>query len=81
MKIFLSLSFVFFRSLCFGDYNWKLITKSKNGDFYLDMKSIEIKGDKRLFLRLRDYKKIDQYGERPNIIFLKQIVKIKKLGL
>ena len=69
MKIFLSLFFVLFPSLCFGDYNWKLITKSKNGDFYLDMKSIEIKGDKRLFLRLRDYKKIDQYGERSNIIF------------
>ena len=38
------------------------------------MKSIVIKGDKRLFLRLRDYKKIDQYGERSNIILFELVL-------
>ena len=69
MKIFLSLIFIIFPSLCFGDYDWKLIIKSDNGDFYVDMKSLIIKNDKRFFLRLRDYKKIDKYGEKSNIIY------------
>ena len=64
MKILLSLIFITIPSLSFGDYDWKLIIKSDNGDFYVDMKSLTIKNDKRFFLRLRDYKKIDKYGEK-----------------
>ena len=33
------------------------------------MKSLTIKNDKRFFFRLRDYKKIDKYGEKSNIIY------------
>ena len=69
MKVFLFLVFIIFPFLCFGDYDWKLIIKSDNGDFYVDMKSLIIKNDKRFFLRLRDYKKIDKYGEKSNIIY------------
>ena len=69
MKIFLYLFFITIPSLSFGDYDWKLITKSDNGDFYVDMKSLIVKNDKRFFLRLRDYKKIDKYGEKSNIIY------------
>ena len=69
MKVFLFLIFIIFPSLCLGDYNWKLIIKSDNGDFYVDMKSLIVKNDKRFFLRLRDYKKIDKYGEKSNIIY------------
>ena len=58
-----------FPSICFGDYEWKLITTTENSDFYVDMKSLTIKDNKRLYLRLRDYKKIDKYGERSNIIY------------
>ena len=68
MKFFTILFFILFPSICFGNYEWKLITKTKNGDFYVDMKSLTIKGNKRFYLRLRDYKKIDKYGERSNII-------------
>ena len=69
MKIFLSLIFITIPSFCFSDYEWKLITKSDNGDFYVDMKSLTIQNDKRFFLRLRDYKKVDKYGEKSNIIY------------
>ena len=58
-----------FPSICFGDYEWKLITTTENSDFYVDMKSLTIKDNKRFYLRLRDYKKIDKYGERSNIIY------------
>ena len=33
------------------------------------MKSLTIIGNKRFYLRLRDYKKIDKYGEKSNIIY------------
>ena len=66
---FLYLFFITIPSLSFGDYDLKLITKSDNCDFYVDMKSLIIKNDKRFFLRLRDYKKIDKYGEKSNIIY------------
>ena len=68
-RTLISLIIFIFPSICFGDYDWKLITKSDNGDFYVDMKSLTIKNDKRFFLRLRDYKKIDKYGEKSNIIY------------
>ena len=68
MKFFSILFFILFPSICFGNYEWKLITKTKNGDFYVDMKSLTIKDNKRFYLRLRDYKKTDKYGERSNII-------------
>ena len=68
MKFFLTVFFILFPSICFGNYEWKLITKTKNGDFYVDMKSLTIKDNKRFYLRLRDYKQIDKYGERSNII-------------
>ena len=78
MKIILILFFILFPTLCHSDYNWKLITKSSNGDFYVDMKSLIIKGDKRFFLRLRNYKKIDKYGERSNIIYFETDCKNSK---
>lgn len=58
-----------FPSICFGDYEWKLITTTENSDYYVDMKSLTSKDNKRFYLRLRDYKKIDKYGERSNIIY------------
>ena len=64
MKIYLFLIIIIFPSLCFGDYDWKLFIKSDNDDFYMHMKSLTIKNDKRFFLILRDYKKIDKYGEK-----------------
>ena len=48
-KTLISLIILIFPSICFGDYDWKLITKSDNGDFYVDMKSLTIKNDKRFF--------------------------------
>ena len=68
-RTLISLIIFIFPSICLGDYDWKLITKSDNGDFYVDMNSLTIKNDKRFFLRLRDYKKIDKYGEKSNIIY------------
>ena len=68
-RTLISLIIFIFPSICLGDYDWKLITKSDNGDFYVDMESLTIKNDKRFFLRLRDYKKIDKYGEKSNIIY------------
>ena len=68
-RTLISLIIFIFPSICLSDYDWKLITKSENGDFYVDMKSLTIKNDKRFFLRLRDYKKIDKYGEKSNIIY------------
>ena len=61
-----------FPSICFGDYEWKLITTTENSDFYVDMKSLTIKDNKRFYLRLRDYKKIDKYGEFEKSISNKQ---------
>ena len=58
-----------FPSICFADYEWKLITTTENSDYYVDMKSLTSKDNKRFYLRLRDYKKIDKYGERSNIIY------------
>ena len=69
MKFFLTVFFILFPSICFGNYEWKLITTTENSDFYVDMKSLTIKDNKRFYLRLRDYKKIDKYGERSNIIY------------
>ena len=68
-RTLISLIIFIFPSICLGDYDWKHITKPDNGDFYVDMKSLTIKNDKRFFLRLRDYKKIDKYGEKSNIIY------------
>ena len=68
-RILITLIILIFPSICFGDYEWKLITKTENSDFYVDMKSLTIKDNKRFYLRLRDYKKIDKYGERSNIIY------------
>ena len=62
--------FLLFPSVCFGVYDWKLITKTKKGDFYIDMNSFVIKDNKRFYLRLRDYKKKDQYGENSSIIHI-----------
>lgn len=68
MRTLITIIIFIFPSICLGDYEWKLITKTKNGDFYVDMKSLTIKDNKRFYLRLRDYKKTDKYGERSNII-------------
>ena len=69
IRLFSILLFTLFPIICFSDYQWKLITKSKNGDFYVDMETLTIEGNKRFYLRLRDYKEIDEYGERSNIIY------------
>ena len=69
LKTLITFIIFIFPSVCFGDFEWKLITKTKKGDFYVDMKSLTIKDNKRFYLRLRDYKKIDKYGERSNIIY------------
>ena len=68
-RILITLIILIFPSICFGDYEWKLITTTENSDYYVDMKSLTIKDNKRFYLRLRDYKKIDKYGERSNIIY------------
>ena len=69
LKFFLIFITFTFPSICFADYEWKLITTTENSDFYVDMKSLTIKDNKRFYLRLRNYKKIDKYGERSNIIY------------
>ena len=69
MKFLFIILFVLYPSICFGVYGWKLIKKTKDSEYYIDMKSLIIKNDKRFFLRLRDYKKIDKYGEKSNIIY------------
>ena len=68
IRLFSTLLFTLFPLICFGDYQWKIITKSNNGDFYVDIKTLTIEGNKRFFERLRDYKEMDEYGERSNII-------------
>ena len=35
----------------------------------MDLETLTIEGNKRFYLRLRDYKEIDEYGERSNIIY------------
>ncbi len=35
----------------------------------MDMETLTIEGNKRFYLRLRDCKEIDEYGERSNIIY------------
>ena len=68
-RFFSILLFTLFPFICFSDYQWKLITKSKYGDFYIDMDTLTLEVHKRFYLRLRDYKKIDKYVERSNIIY------------
>ena len=70
VRLFSILLFTLFPTICFSGYQWKLITKSNNGDFYVDMKTLTIEGNKRFFLRLRDYKEMDENGERSNIIHI-----------
>ena len=77
-RTLISLIIFIFPSICLGDYDWKLITKSDNGDFYVDMKSLTIKNDKRFFLRLRDYKKLINMVKNQTLSILKQIVKNSK---
>ena len=69
-RILTLIFFLLFPSVCFGVYDWKLITKTEKGDFYIDMNSFVIKDNKRFYLRLRDYRKKDQYGENSNIIHI-----------
>lgn len=69
-RILTLIFFLLFPSVCFGVYDWKLITKTEKSDFYIDMNSFVIKDNKRFYLRLRDYRKKDQYGENSNIIHI-----------
>ena len=58
-------------SLCFSDFEWKLMGETKNGDkYYLDLSSIEKDNNKRFYIRLRDYGKTDDYGENSSLIFV-----------
>ena len=47
LKTLITFIIFIFPSVCFGDFEWKLITKTKDGDFYVDMKSLTIKDNKR----------------------------------
>tara|TARA_B100001540_G_C15240793_1_gene388245 strand:+ start:36 stop:449 length:414 start_codon:yes stop_codon:yes gene_type:complete len=58
-------------SLCFSDFEWKLMGETKNGDkYYLDLSSIEKDNNKRFYIRLRDYGKTDENGENSSLIFV-----------
>ena len=72
MKKLLIVSFmILFSSSAFSDFNWKLMGETKNGDkYYIDMSSIEKDNNKRLYIRLRDYGKTDEYGENSSLIFI-----------
>ena len=62
---------ILFSSSAFSDFNWKLMEETKNGDkYYIDMSSIEKDNNKRLYIRLRDYGKTDDYGENSSLIFV-----------
>ena len=62
---------ILFSSSAFSDFNWKLMGETKNGDkYYIDMSSIEKDNNKRLYIRLRDYGKTDDYGENSSLIFV-----------
>ena len=62
---------ILFSSSAFSDFNWKLMDETKNGDrYYIDMSSIEKDNNKRLYIRLRDYGKTDDYGENSSLIFI-----------
>ena len=62
--------FLLFPSVCFGVYDWKLITKTEDGNYYVDMNSFTIHNEKRFYLRLRSYKKKNQHREKSNIIHI-----------
>ena len=69
IRFFSILLFTLFPFISFSDYQWKLITKSKNGDCYVDMQTLTIEEYKRFYYRLRDYSEMDEYGESLNIIY------------
>ena len=70
-KLLLPSLMILFSSSVFSDFNWKLMGETKNGDkYYIDMSSIEKDNNKRLYIRLRDYGKTDDYGENSSLIFV-----------
>ena len=70
-KLLLASLIILFSSSAFSDFNWKLMGGTKNGDkYYIDMSSIEKDNNKRLYIRLRDYGKTDDYGENSSLIFV-----------
>ena len=71
LKFILVFLVLFKPSLCFSDFNWKLMGETKNGDkYYLDLSSIEKDNNKRFYIRLRDYGKTDDNGENSSLIFV-----------
>ena len=70
-KLLIASLMILFSSSAFSDFNWKLMDETKNGDrYYIDMSSIEKDNNKRLYIRLRDYGKTDDYGENSSLIFI-----------
>ena len=70
-KLLIASLMILFSSSAFSDFNWKLMEETKNGDkYYIDMSSIEKDDNKRLYIRLRDYGKTDDYGENSSLIFI-----------
>ena len=62
---------ILFSDSAFSDFNWKLMGETKNADkYYIDLSSIEKDNNKRLYIRLRDYGKTDDYGENSSLIFV-----------
>ena len=56
MKFLFIILFVHYPSICFGVYEWKLIKKTKVGDYQIDMNTFAIQNEKRFYLKLRSYK-------------------------
>ena len=56
--------FVLYPSISFVVYEWKLITKTKERDYYIDMYTFTIQNEKIFYLKLRSYKEKNQYEEK-----------------
>ena len=68
MKFIFIILFVLYPSICFGVYEWKLIKKTKNSYYYIDMNTFTIQNERRFYLKLRSYKEKNQYEEKSNIV-------------
>ena len=68
MKLLFIILFVIYPSICFGVYEWKLLKKTKDSDYYIDMNTFTIQNEKRFYLKLRSYKEKNQNEEKLNIV-------------
>ena len=67
MNLYLSY-FLLYPLICFGVYEWKLITKTKDNNYYIDINTFIIQNEKRFYLKLRSYKEKNRYDEKSNIV-------------